>query len=312
MEAPPPVQKDWSMPRTLPTLSRGRALGLLAAGVVSGCARGSSDAVTVGSKNFTEELLLGELYAQVLERRGLPVSRKLDLGGTQIAMAALQRGEIDLYPEYTGTALLVVLGHPPLHDADAIYATVKREYATRYALTWLAPAPMNDTQALATTQAIRRRFDLTTLSDLSRAAPQLRLGAIPEFVKRPDGLPGLQRAYGGFRFKSIRLLDIGLKYQALESGDVDVVVAFGTDGAIAADDLYVFVDDKHVWPTYQAAPVVRNATLAKYPAIAEALNRLSPLLDDDVMRRLNESIDGPSKREPADVAREFIEQHKLA
>src|SRR5579875_2790711 len=309
MEAPPPVQKDWSMPRTLPTLSRGRALGLLAAGVVSGCTRGSSDAVTVGSKNFTEELLLGELYAQVLERRGLPVSRKLDLGGTQIAMAALQRGEIDLYPEYTGTALLVVLGHPPLHDADAIYATVKREYATRYALTWLAPAPMNDTQALATTQAIRRRFDLTTLSDLSRAAPQLRLGAIPEFVKRPDGLPGLQRAYGGFRFKSIRLLDIGLKYQALESGDVDVVVAFGTDGAIAADDLYVFVDDKHVWPTYQAAPVVRNATLAKYPAIAEALNRLSPLLDDDVMRRLNESIDGPSKREPADVARDVHERY---
>ncbi len=291
-------------------IARRRALGLLACAPLAGCARGGTS-IAVGSKNFTEELLLGELYAQVLERHGMPIARKLDLGGTQIAMAALQRGEIDLYPEYTGTALLVILGRPPLRDAREIYETVKREYADKYQLTWLAPSPMNDTQALATTQAIRSHLHLETLSDLSKAAPQLRLGAIPEFVKRPDGLPGLQQAYGGFTFKSVRLLDIGLKYKALEHGDVDVVVAFGTDGAIAADNLYVFVDDKHVWPTYQAAPVVRNATLAKYPGIAGALDKLAPLLTDDVMRRLNESIDGPSKREPADVAHEFIEQNRL-
>lgn len=292
-------------------LTRGRALGCIAAVVASGCSHRAGDSITVGSKNFTEQLLLGELYAQMLERHGLPVSRKLNLGGTQIAMAALERAEIDLYPEYTGTALIAVLGKPPMRDANAIYETVKREYATKYKLTWLSPAPMNDTQALATTQELRRRLKLTTLSDLSRAAPALRLGAIPEFTKRPDALPGLQRAYGGFQFKSIRLLDIGLKYKALESGDVDVVVAFGTDGAIAADNLYVFVDDKHFWPTYQAAPVVRTETLLKYPAISGALDKLSPLLTDDVMRRLNESIDGPAKREPADVAREFIERNKL-
>lgn len=293
----------------VPTLGipRARALTLIATAALAGCAPNGAS-ITVGSKNFTEELLLGEMYAQVLERHGLPVSRKLNLGGTQIAMAALQRGEIDLYPEYTGTALLAVLGKPPLHDSKQIYDIVKREYASKYDLTWLQPAPMNDTQALATTQAIRSRYRLATLSDLSKAAPLLRLGAIPEFVKRADALPGLQKAYGGFKFKSISLLDIGLKYKALRSGNVDVVVAFGTDGAIATDDLYVFVDDKHFWPTYQAAPVVRNATLKTHPAIADALNKLSPLLTDDVMRKLNESIDGPAKREPADVAHDFIVQ----
>jgi osmoprotectant transport system substrate-binding protein len=297
------------MNQPTPTLPRARALALIGTAAFASCAPHA--AVTVGSKNFTEELLLGEMYAQMLERHGLTVARKLNLGGTQIAMAALQRGEIDLYPEYTGTALLAVLGRAPLHDPKQIYDLVKSEYASKYELAWLAPAPMNDTQALATTQAVRRKFGLATLSDLSKAAPQLRLGAIPEFVKRADGLPGLQKAYGGFKFKSTSLLDIGLKYKALRSGDVDVVVAFGTDGAIAADDLYVFVDDKHFWPTYQAAPVVRNATLAKYPAISSALDKLAPLLTDDVMRKLNESIDGPAKREPADVARDFIEQNKL-
>lgn len=294
------------------TITRGRALGAVGAALAAGCARRVGSSVAVGSKNFTEELLLGELYAQRLDQRGIPVTRKLDLGGTQIAMAALQRGEIDLYPEYTGTALLVVLKAPPLHDASAIYTSVKRAYAQRYHLTWLAPAPMNDTQALATTQAIRTRYRIETLSDLSRAASQLRLGAIPEFVQRSDGLPGLQRAYGGFTFKSVRLLDIGLKYRALLQGDVDVVVAFGTDGAIAADDLYVFVDDKHFWPTYQAAPVVRAATLQRFPAIGPALDTLAPLLTDPVMRSLNESIDGPQKRDPADVARDFLKAHASA
>lgn len=290
-------------------MRRIEALGVLGAAALSGCAHGSS--LAVGSKNFTEELLLGELYAQMLEHAGLSPGRKLDLGGTQIAMAALQRGEIDLYPEYTGTALLVVLGAAPLHDAAAIYATVKEQYAKRYDLVWLDPAPMNDTQALATTQAIRAKYEVQTLSQLSTLAPQLRLGAVPEFVKRADGLPGLQRVYGGFNFKSTRLIDIGLKYKALLDGDVDVVVAFGTDGAIAADNLYVFVDDKHVWPAYQAAPVVRAATLQKYPAIATTLNRLAPLLTDRVMRGLNEQIDGPQKREPADVARDFIAARHL-
>jgi osmoprotectant transport system substrate-binding protein len=289
---------------------RARALGLIAAAAaLPACAQRS--AVSVGSKNFTEQLILGEMYAQILERDGITVGRKLDLGGTQIAMAALRKGEIDLYPEYTGTALLTVLHLPAQSDGAAIYQTVKREYQRQFDLTWLAPAPMNDTQALATTQAIAQRYDMRTLSKLSTVAPQLRLGAIPEFTTREDGLPGLQRAYGGFHFKEVRLFDIGLKYKALLTGNVDVVVAFGTDGQIAADDLVVLEDDRHFWPVYQVAPVVRDETLRAYPKIAPSLDALAPLLTDATMRHLNDQVDG-RKLEPADVARAFLRSHNLA
>lgn len=279
---------------------------------LGGCAgQNNPSGVAVGSKDFTEELILGEMYAQILEKNGLAVTRKLDLGGTQVAMEALQRGDIDLYPEYTGTALITELKEKPNKDAATNYAIVKKAYESRYGLTWLAAAPFNDTQALATTQEIRERYHLTTLSDLSKAAPQLRLGAIPEFTKREDALPGLQKAYGGFAFKDVKLFDIGLKYKALESGQVDVVVAFGTDGQIQVDRLYVFVDDKRFWPSYQAAPVVRDATLHAHPEIAAHLNRLAPLLDDATMRGLNAQVDG-DKQDPADVARAFLSQHGLA
>jgi osmoprotectant transport system substrate-binding protein len=231
--------------------TRAHALGLLAAGLTLPACSNHRDAVAIGSKNFTESLLLGELYAQLIEDNGHPVRRRLDLGGTDIAMAALRRGEIDVYPEYTGTALIVVLKAKQQGDAVQTFDFVKSEYERLYGLTWLDPAPMNNTQALATTAAISARYGLRTLSDVAAKAPQLRLGAVPEFVKRSDGLPGLQRAYGGFNFKTIRLIDFGLKYKALLDGDVDIVVAFGTDGAIVADKLVVMQDDKHLFPPYR-------------------------------------------------------------
>ncbi len=261
--------------------------------------------VAVGSKNFAEELLLGEMYVRLLEHAGMPVDARLNLGGTNIAMASLLRGEIDLYPEYTGTALLTQLKLAPLRNRQAVYNTVKRDYQQRYGLTWLAPAPMNDTQALATTAATSQRLALTTLSTCARLAPQLRLGAVPEFTDRPDGLPGLQKAYGGFRFASVKLIDIGLKYQALLQGEVDVVVAFGTDGQIDAHHLVVLDDDKHFFPPYQVAPVVRLDTLARFPGIAGALNPLAPHLTDATMRSLNWRVDGKHE-EPADVAAQFL------
>lgn len=297
------------------TITRARALALIGAATsLAACGRGGSQAqreIAVGSKDFTEELILGEMYALILEQAGFSVTRKLDLGGTQVAMAALQRGDIDLYPEYTGTALLTQLKTTPSKDAAANYQTVKNFYASHYKLTWLDAAPFNDTQALATTQAIAAKYSLKSLSDLSKAAPQLRLGAIPEFVKREDALPGLRKTYGGFAFKDVKLFDIGLKYRALASGQVDVVVAFGTDGQIEVDKLYVFVDDKHFWPSYQVAPVVRDALLATYPAIASHLNKLAPLLTDDVMRGLNAQVDG-QKKDPKDVAAEFVKTHGFA
>jgi osmoprotectant transport system substrate-binding protein len=291
-------------------MKRGAALALLAAAPLAGCGL-DHDTSKIGSKNFTEALLLGELYAQLLEDAGQKVRRRLDLGGTDIAMEALRRGEIDLYPEYTGTALLVVLRHALVGDAAQTFAYVKQQYATQFGLTWLDPAPMNNTEALATTRALAARYGIRTLSDVAARAPQLRLGAVPEFVKRPDGLPGLQRVYGGFAFKDVKLLDFGLKYQALLAGDVDIVVAFGTDGAIVADDLLVMRDDKHLFPPYQVAPVVRSETLRARPQIATVLNRVAPLLTDRTMQTLNNQIDGPQKREPADVARDFIAQHGL-
>jgi osmoprotectant transport system substrate-binding protein len=291
--------------------TRAHALGLLAAGLaLPGCGT-HRDAVGIGSKNFTESLLLGELYAQVIEDNGHPTRRRLDLGGTDIAMEALRRGEIDLYPEYTGTALLVVLKAKPQGDAVQTFDFVKSEYERLYSLTWLDPAPMNNTQALATTRAVSARYGLHTLSDVAKKAPQLRLGAVPEFVKRADGLPGLQRAYGGFDFKTISLIDFGLKYKALLDGDVDIVVAFGTDGAIVADNLVVMQDDKHLFPPYQVAPVIRLDALKARPELAAILNRVAPLLTDTVMRTLNNEIDGPQKREPAEVARDFIKAHGL-
>ena len=293
-------------------VSRGAFLASTGAlALAAGCGRPLGSSVAVGSKDFTEELILGELYAQLLEQNGFTVARKLDLGGTQVAMAAVRRGDIDLYPEYTGTALVTELKAKPSPDAAANYETVKNAYRARYDLTWLDASPFNDTQALATTQAIKERYRIATLSDLSKAAPQLRLGAIPEFTKREDALPGLQKTYGGFLFKDVKLFEIGLKYKALESGQVDVVVAFGTDGQLDVDRLYTFVDDKHFWPSYQAAPVIRTATLTKYPAIATHLDKLAPLLTDSIMRGLNAQVDG-QKKDPADVARTFLVQHGFA
>jgi osmoprotectant transport system substrate-binding protein len=285
-------------------LTRASALTVLFGLALTACGQRAAS-IGIGSKNFAEELLLGEMYARLLEHAGLPVQRKLNLGGTNIAMASIMRGEIDVYPEYTGTALLTQLKRAPLRDRAAVYQTVQREYQKLYNLTWLDPAPMNDTQALATTGQIAQRLNLYTLSECARLAPQLRLGAVPEFTDRADGLPGLQKAYGGFHFESVKLIDIGLKYKALLQGEVDVVVAFGTDGQIDADHLVVLDDDKHFFPPYQVAPVVRNDTLARFPAIASALNPLAPHLTDTTMRHLNWRVDGKHE-EPADVAADFL------
>jgi osmoprotectant transport system substrate-binding protein len=289
------------------TMTRGAALRLLSAAALlpAGCGGKPVAAIKVGSKNFTEELLLGEMYSLCLERAGLVVERRLNLGSTQIAMEALRNGDIDLYPEYTGTALVVQLKMPPMSDPRKVFGTVKQLYQRRYGLTWLDPAPMNDTQALATTQAVSAKYGLRTLSQCARLAPRLRLGAGHEFIERPDGLPGLQRAYGGFHFASVKITALGLKYRALLAGDVDVALAFSTDGEIDADKLVVLEDDRHFFPPYQVAPVVRLDSLARFPRIPVGLDPLRPFITDATMRRLNWRVDG-NHEEPADVARAFI------
>jgi osmoprotectant transport system substrate-binding protein len=273
---------------------------------------GSAGSITIGSKDFTEEFIVAEMYAQVLENAGFTVTRKLNLGGTPIAQAAIIKGDIDLYPEYTSTGLMTVLNKPAMTDPTQIFNTVKAGYEQQFKLTWLTPSPFNDTQALAMTQANADKYGIKTYSDLATKAPQLILGGPAEFLSRADGLPGLQKAYGGFMFKDTKQLGTGsLRYQALLDGQIDVVVAFGTDGQINGDKLALIQDDKSFYPIYNVAPVVRQDTLAKYPQIATVLNKLAPFLTDSVMSGLNWQVDGPSKMEPAAVAKAFLQQNGL-
>jgi osmoprotectant transport system substrate-binding protein len=268
--------------------------------------------VIVGSKDFTEEFIVAEMYAQLLENAGFKVQRKLNLGGTPVAQAAIVKGDIDLYPEYTSTGLLTVLKQNALSDPQQIYAAVKSGYEQQFKLTWLTPSPFNDTQALAMTQAGSQKYGITTYSDLAQKASQLVLGSPAEFLEREDGIKGLQKAYGGFVFKDSKQLGTGsLRYQALLSGQIDVVVAFGTDGQIKGDNLVLLKDDKVFYPIYNVAPVVRMDTLQKYPQIADVLNKLAPMLTDDIMSGLNWSVDGPDKKEPAAVAKAFLQQSGL-
>jgi osmoprotectant transport system substrate-binding protein len=263
--------------------------------------------VRVGSKNFTESFLIGEIYAQALENAGMKVERLFNLGSTQIAMAAMERGSIDCYPEYTGTALIDVLHHAPIAEPAAAYAVVTRLFEERYGIVWLQPSPMNDSQALATTQRISQAQGLTTLSQVAVAAPSLRLATIQEFLARPDGLPGLQHAYGGFRFREVRTYDIALKYRALLEGSADVASAFSTDGAIAADRLVILRDDRRFWSAYNVAPVVRKAALRDRPAIARVLNAVSPAITDQAAQSMNAAIEN-AQQDPADVAAAFLKR----
>lgn len=285
-------------------ISRRTALGLIA-GACSLSACSGTPAVVIGSKNFTESILLAEIYAQALRRTGVHAITRLNLGSTQIAMAAIERGEIDLYPEYTGTALLTVLHLPASRDADEIYRTVAAAFKSKYNLIWLAPAPMNDSQAIATTQAISKRENLQTLSQLSVLAPQLSLSTVPEFLTRPDGLPGLRARYGGFAFKEIRTYDIGLKYDALLAGKADVATAFTTDGTVLSQHLVLLDDNKHLWPPYRPAPVVRSATLQRYPTIQTTLDAIAPHITTARTQKMNAQIEG-AHADPKDVAAAFL------
>ena len=295
-------------------MSRTRLLGrLLSLGVmlvvVSACASGGGP-IRIGSKDFPEQYILAEMYAALLESNGFTVERKLRLGATPIAHQALLNKEIDLYPEYTSTGLLEVLKLPPLRDRAAIFNTVKSEYEQRFNLTWLESAPFNNSNTFAMTRERSDELGIKTYSDLSQKAAQVALGGPAEFLERED-TRGLIETYGGFQFREVRQLDANLRYQALLDGDIDVVVAFGTDGQIGGYDLVVLEDDKSFYPPYQAAPVVRMDTLDAYPRIAEVLNRLAPALDDRTMATLNWKVDGPDKEDPAAVASAFLVEQGL-
>jgi osmoprotectant transport system substrate-binding protein len=270
----------------------------------------SKPTVTVGSKNFTEELIVGEMEALLLQNAGYHVNLKLNLGGTIIVHEALLRGDIDTYVEYTGTGLTAILKQPVVTNPQRVYTIVAQEYHKRFKLTWLRPWGFNDTYALVMRKDRAAKLGVKDISDLRRIASTLTLGATQEFIVRPDGLPGLAKKYGGLTFKTVRGLAAGIMYQAVASGQVDVISGFSTDGRIPALKLVPLGDDKHFFPPYFAAPVVRDSTLARSPAIAAVLNKLAGKISDSTMARLNRQVD-LDKKEPAAVARAFLMQQGL-
>jgi len=270
-----------------------------------------SGTVKVGTKDFTEEFIVGNMYKLMLEQAGAKVDYKENLGGTPVCQAAMQKGDIDLYPEYTGTGLFTVLHQQTIGlTAQQTYDMVAKGYKDQFNFVWLAPAPMNDTQALAMTMAGSQKFGVKTISDMVAKASQLTMIGPPEFQTREDGIPGIMKVYGAFKLKNYIPVDPALKYQGLTNGQADVAVAFGTDGQIAADNLVVLQDDKNLFPISQITPVVRQQALTATPGIMAVLNAVSPMLTDKVMSTLNYEVDG-KKREPAAVAKEFLTNQGL-
>ncbi len=263
--------------------------------------------LTVGSKEFAEQLILGEMYALILEDAGFDVERKLALGGSPALQEALVSGEIDLYPEYTGTGLMTVLKLPVSTDAEYVYDTVAAAYEEKFDLLWLDPAPMNNTYVLVMTEEKADQYGIRTISDMVAQAGQLTMAGTVEFATREDGLPGLKKVYGEFELARYIPVEPDLKYRALIEGEADVITGFGTDGEFSAFELVVLQDDRQMYPPYQVAPVVRQPILKEYPEIRALFNRLAPQLTNETMQFLNYEVSGKG-RKPSDVAREFLLQ----
>jgi osmoprotectant transport system substrate-binding protein len=288
--------------------SRVLAVGIaLLAGAILAMLCGAAEAQTVrvGSKNFTEQFIIGEMYAAALEANGIKVQRKINLGGTLIAHKALTGNEVDLYPEYTGTALNSVLKAPMISDPDAVYKQVKKFYEREFEVTWLKPSGVNNGYAILVRPETAQQFGLKSLSDLAKVSKQLRIGSGPEFVDRQDGLPGLKAKYNVEFAEFKQFSTLAERYDALTSKQVDAVNGFATDWQIAAGKFVALEDDKKLFPPYVLAPVVRMAVLKANPKIETIVNQVSALVDNEVMSALNQQVE-VNKEEPRDVARTFL------
>ncbi|HWV24186.1 MAG TPA: glycine betaine ABC transporter substrate-binding protein [Thermomicrobiales bacterium] len=278
---------------------------------------GDKPTIGVGSRYFTEQMILGEMVSLVLEDAGYHVKRTLGLGGTAIVMEAIESGEIDISVEYTGTGLVAILEMDlPTVDEDddksleeQVYDIVKREYEEQLDLIWLDPWGFNNTYAMAVSKDTAEKYDLKTTSDLEAHAGDMTLGTDLEFPLRDDGLPGFEEAYG-FSFGDVKPGDAGIMYQAVANGDVDVITAYTTDGRIPALDLVVLEDDKGFFPPYYMCPVIRKDTLDANPEVGEALNRLHNQFTESDMQAMNYDVD-ENGMEPIDVARPVLEEKGL-
>ncbi len=272
---------------------------------------GAQRPVVVGSKNFTEQVILGEMLAQLLEARGVPVERRLNLGGTFICHRALLAGDLDLYVEYTGTALTAILNEEASGDAEATYRRVREVYEKDFGLAWSEPFGFDNTFVLVMKPETAERLSIRTISDLKPHQAELRFGTGHEFFEREDGFRGLTAAYDLKFDKAPRGIELGLIYQALMEGEVDFVAGSATDGLIAKFGLTVLEDDRSYFPPYDAAAVYRPSTAERVPALAEVLRLLDGSLDEAAMRDLNRRVDDEG-RAAAEVVASFVEERGWA
>ena len=275
------------------------------------CAPSHANRIVIGSKNFTESLMLGELLAQIVEARThLKVERRFYLAGTYICQQAMLAGRIDIYPEYTGTALTAILKQKVEGDRAAVYQRVKSEYEKRFGLTLGPPFGFNDTFAMEIRGADARRLNIKTLSQAAAFAPQWHAGFGYEFMERPDGYAGLAAAYGLHFAGPPRVMDLGLLAPALKDHQIDIAAGNATDGLIPAFDLFALEDDRHYFPPYEAVAVIRQQTLQQHPEVGEAIAELGRKISDQEMQKLNYALDG-QRRDVKDVAQEFLRSKGL-
>jgi osmoprotectant transport system substrate-binding protein len=279
--------------------------------LIVGCRAKSGETIVVGSKNFTEQIVLAELFAQQIEAHStLRVERRVNLGGTLLCHDALVAGKIDLYPEYTGTALTAILKEPPQNDPSAVLHRVQDQYRARFGVEVMPPLGFNNTFAMVVRGDDAAKLRLRTISDIAAYAPKWRAGFGYEFMERPDGYRGWVAAYGLHFSGEPSILDLGLLYRALADKQVDLVAGNSTDGLIAALGMVVLEDDRRYFPPYEAVPLVRRAMLDKHPEAGTALSQLTGKISEDEMRRMNYAVDG-QHRDPAEVVREFRKTKNL-
>ncbi|WP_034868560.1 glycine betaine ABC transporter substrate-binding protein [Clostridium lundense] len=270
----------------------------------------TKNTITIGSKSFTESRLLGNIYAILIEENtDLNVERKFDMAGTDVLFKATDMGEIDMYPEYTGTVLVNILKQDAVSDPDKTYEIAKKNLKEKYNIELLKPLGFNNTYTLALKKDTAEKYNLNSFSDLAKVSKSLTLGPTMEFIGRPDGLVGLQKKYN-MQFKEVTGLDAGLRYSAITSNQIDVTDAFSTDGLLEAFKLKVLKDDKGFFPPYYAAPIIRSEVLKNNPKLEELLNKLAGSITDEKMRNLNYQCDKLGK-DPETVAREFLKSQNL-
>jgi osmoprotectant transport system substrate-binding protein len=277
---------------------------------ICGC-QSSTKTITVGSKNFTEQIILGEIISQLVENQtDITVKRKFNLGGTFVCFTALKQGDIDIYPEYTGTGLTAILKREVVNDKNRVFDIVKDEFKKQFDLVWLKPLGLNNTYTITMRTTHSEELSIERISDLVKHQDVLRSGFTSEFLERSDGFEGLRKKYG-IQFKiRPKELDPGLMYKAIQEKQIDVICGFATDGRIPAYNLKILQDDNNFFPPYYAAPLIRQKTIDAFPELTTVINRLSGSITDLEMSEMNFSVDQGGKKVQS-VARNFLKKMNL-